>query len=226
MKVAIHQPDYMPWLGYFYKMSLCDKFVFLDDAQYSTDNIHNWNRIKTPQGELRIKIPVEQKLGYKILEVRTKDELKWKIKHLKNIESFYKRAPFFQEIFPQLETLFKPEYSNLADMNIEIIKWFANHLGITAKFYRSSDFHLNTKREEHVIDICVLLDADVYLSGQGAKAYQIEDHFTDKGIQLKYINFKQTPYEQLWGKDFLPSMSALDYVMNCGFDLTPLKWTE
>ena len=95
MIVSIHQPDYLPWLGYFNKIALSDVFIFLDDAQFSTDNIHNWNRIKSPQGELKIKIPVEQKLGYKINEVRTKDELGWREKHLKSISMFYKRAPFF-----------------------------------------------------------------------------------------------------------------------------------
>ena len=86
MVISIHQPDYIPYLGYFYKMSQSDKFVFLDDAQYSNDNMHNWNKIKTPQGELRLKIPVENHLGDAINKVRTKDELGWREKHLKTIE--------------------------------------------------------------------------------------------------------------------------------------------
>ena len=95
MIVSIHQPDYLPWLGYFNKISKSDVFVFLDDAQYSTDNMHNWNKIKTPQGEFKLKVPVINKLGYKISEVKTRDELGWKQKHLKTIAMNYKKAEHF-----------------------------------------------------------------------------------------------------------------------------------
>ena len=81
--VAIHQPDYIPWLGLYYKMAHCDVFIYLDDAQYSNQGDHNVNLIKTPQGSCRLKVPVEQHLGDLICNVRTKDELKWKEKHLK-----------------------------------------------------------------------------------------------------------------------------------------------
>ena len=92
MKISIHQPDYISYLGYFYKISKSDIFVFLDDAQFSNDNMHHWNRIKTPQGECRLKIPVEQHLGDPINRVRTKDELKWKQKHLKTLEMNYTKS--------------------------------------------------------------------------------------------------------------------------------------
>ena len=110
MIVSIHQPDYISYLGYFYKVSQSDAFVFLDDAQFSNDNMHHWNRIKTPQGECRLKIPVEQHLGDLINQVRTKDELKWKEKHLKTIEMNYKKAPFFEELFPQFKELLTKDY--------------------------------------------------------------------------------------------------------------------
>ena len=92
MVVAIHQPDYISWLGYFYKMSRSDVFVFLDDCQFSNDNMHHWNRLKTPQGSCRVKIPVEQHLGDPINRVRTRDELGWKEKHLRTVEMNYSRA--------------------------------------------------------------------------------------------------------------------------------------
>jgi len=219
MIVSIHQPDYIPWLGYFNKIALSDVFVFLDDAQYSTDNIHNWNRIKSPQGVLKIKIPVEQKLGYKINEVRTKDELKWREKHLKTISLFYKRAPYFDVIYQAVENLFMRDYPDIAKLNEAIIRFFCDGFGIKTKLLLSSELNLNTVKEERIIDICISAGGTTYYSGNGAKAYQVEEHFTSRGIKLEYTHFDIFEYPQLWG-NFIPRLSIVDYVMNCGFK----KW--
>ncbi|ADQ79104.1 WbqC-like family protein [Paludibacter propionicigenes WB4] len=219
MLVSIHQPDYLPWLGYFNKIALSDVFVFLDDAQFSTDNIHNWNRIKSPQGELKIKIPVEQKLGYKINEVRTKDELKWREKHLKSISMFYRRAPYYEEVFPDFENIIMKTYPDISKLNETIIRYFCDGFGIQTKFLLSSDLNLSTFNEERVIDICKAVGGTRYYSGNGAKAYQVEEHFTNRGIQLEYTHFEPFEYPQQWG-NFIPCMSVIDYVMNCGFK----KW--
>ncbi|MEG1887032.1 MAG: WbqC family protein [Oscillospiraceae bacterium] len=221
MIVSIHQPDYIPYIGYFYKIYQSDKFVFLDDAQYSSDNMHQWNKIKTPQGECRLKIPVEHKFGDKINEVRTRDELKWKEKHLKTIEMNYSKGKFFADIFPEFKDLMMLDYENLADMNIAVNSWFCKQFGFKAKLYRSSDMNINTAREERVIDICKAVDADVYISGNGAKAYQIDEHFTQRGVRLQYTDYHAIEYKQLW-KDFLPNMSIVDYVFNHGFDFSEI----
>ncbi len=90
MVISIHQPNYFPWLGYFYKIAQSDVFVLLDDVQFSNEGMHNYHYIKTPQGSLRLKIPVEQHIGDLIMEVKTKDFLGWKEKHIKTIEANYK----------------------------------------------------------------------------------------------------------------------------------------
>lgn len=220
MIVSIHQPDYIPYLGLFYKMSRSDVFVFLDDAQYSNDNVHNWNRIKTPQGECRLTVPVEQHLGDLINHVRTRDELKWKEKHLKCIEMNYARARHFGEIFPKFSELLTAEYSNIADMNVAITTWIAGQFGFKAEIHRTSSMEIGTVREERVIDICVLMHGDEYISGNGARAYQVEEHFTSRGIKLTYTDYHPIEYKQLWMKQcgFLQNMSVLDYIFNCGFD--------
>ena len=193
MIVSIHQPDYISYLGYFYKISKSDVFVYLDDAQFSNDNMHHWNRIKTPQGECRLKVPVEQHLGDAI--------------------------PYFDEIFPKFKELLCAEYPSISEMNIAINTWIAQGFGFEAKMYKSSDLPIHTVREERVIDIVKHFDGDTYISGNGAKAYQVDEHFSDKGIDLVYTDYKPIEYPQLWKKaGFLPYMSTLDYLMNCGFD--------
>ena len=219
MVVSIHQPDYIPYIGYFYKMFQSEKFVYLDDAQYSNDNMHNWNKIKTPQGELRLKIPVENHLGDPINKVRTKDELGWKTKQLKTIEMNYSKAPYFREIFPLFSELLLAQYSNIADMNIAINTWIAKSFDFKTQFYKSSEMNINTNREERVIDICVSLGADTYISGHGASVYQKKEHFACRGVELVYTDYFPIEYSQQWKKIvFCPNMSILDYIFNCGFD--------
>ena len=219
MVASIHQPDYISYLGYFYKISKSDVFVYLDDCQFSNDNMHHWNRVKTPQGECRLKIPVEQHLGDLITEVRTRDELGWKEKHLKTIEMNYSKAKFFLDFFPVFKELLLTKYDNLAQMNMAINTEIINRFGFSVRILKSSDMSLNSVREERVIDIVKAVGADTYLSGNGARAYQSEEHFTQNGISLVYTDYKPIEYKQLWQKaGFLPYMSVLDYIFNCGFD--------
>ena len=217
MIISIHQPDYIPYMGYFYKIAQSDVFVFLDDAQFSSDNMHHWNRIKTPQGECRLKIPVENKLGYKINQVRTKDELNWKEKHLKTIEMNYSKALYFKDIFPQIKEIILSTYTSLADQNIAINMFICKGFCLNKKFISSSELGINTTKETRVIDICKALGGTKYISGNGAKAYQINEHFEQRNLELVYTDYKPFEYLQVW-KEFTPNMSILDYIFNCGFD--------
>lgn len=217
MIVSIHQPDYIPYIGYFYKISKCDTFVFLDDAQFSNDNMHHWNRIKTPQGECRLKIPVDYAFGDSITQVRTKDELKWKEKHLKTIEMNYKKAKYFNDFFPEFREVLSDNYSSLAEQNIVMNKFICQKLGIAPVFKRTSEMELNSFKEERVIDICVALNGKEYISGNGAKAYQVPEHFESRGVKLTYTKYQPFEYQQLW-KEFIPNLSIIDYIMNVGYD--------
>ena len=217
MKVAIHQPDYIPWLGLFYKMYLSDIFIHLDDAQYSNEAAHNYNVIKTAQGQLRLKFPVEQHLGDLINNVRPKDELKWKAKHLRTIEMNYSRAKYFKELFPEFRDIVMCDYSNVAALNIAINEFIAKKFGIAPKFILASDFNLTSTREAKVIDSTLASGGNEYISGNGARVYQEESHFNEKGLKLTYLDYSPIEYDQLWG-EFLPCMSAIDFIFNCGYD--------
>lgn len=217
MNVSIHQPDYIPYLGLFYKMYHSDVFIHLDDAQFSNQAAHNFNRIKTPQGECRLRFPVEMKFGDPINAVRPKDELRWKEKHLKTIEMNYTKAPYFKQLFPEIKEVYMQKYDNVADLNIAINTFIADKFGIRPKFFRSSDMDIHTGREQRVIDLCVAAGGTRYISGTGARVYQQEEHFTSRGIELVYSDYRPITYPQVW-KGFLENMSVLDYIFNCGYD--------
>lgn len=217
MNVGIHQPDYIPWLGLFYKMYLSDVFIHLDDVQYSNTAAHNFNVIKIAQGELRLKFPVEYHLGDMICDVRPKYELGWREKHLRTLEMNYSKARFFKDTFSELKDIYMVDYPNVAELNIAINEYIATRFGITSKFVRSSEFAIDTKREEKVIDLCVAVGGTRYISGNGARVYQDPEHFAVRGVELTYLDYKPIEYPQLW-KEFLPCMSVLDYIFNCGYD--------
>ena len=217
MIIAIHQPDYLPYIGTYYSMSRADKYVFLDDAQYSTSNMNDYNKIKTPQGECRIKIPVQHHFKDAINQVVTRDSLGWKEKHLKMIRMNYTKSRYFQEFYPVLEKLLQKQYENLAEMNIAISVEIARRMGITAEFCRSSDLQIHSQKEQRVIDICGHFNGTVYFSGRGAESYQREENFSKAGLQLVYTDYQPFCYPQQWGA-FIPNLSIIDFIFNCGYD--------
>jgi hypothetical protein len=215
--IAIHQPNYIPWLGYFYKIYQSDIFVFLDDVQFSNEGMHNYTYIKTPKGPFRLKYPIRQSFGDKINEVRPKDELNWKANHLNIIKANYQGAEYFHNVFEDFTNLIMKEYSNIVSLNIALIEFFCEKLAIKAKFVNASELNINLTKTEKIIKICNALGGNIYYSGTGAKAYQKDEDFKQSGIDLRYSVFKSFHYPQLWD-GFQSNITALDFFMNCGYD--------
>ncbi len=215
--IAIHQPNYLPWLGYFYKIYQSDVFVFLDDAQFSNEGMHNYTYIKTVRGSFRLKYPVKQSLGDKINEVRAKDEQGWKEKHLQIIETNYQNTEYFDIVFNDYREIVQQEYPGIVDLNIAFIEFFSGKLGLGSEFVKASDLNINLSKTEKIVEICKALGGEIYYSGTGAKAYQKEEDFKSSGIELRYSVFKPFQYMQLW-EGFQSNVTALDYFMNCGYD--------
>lgn len=215
MIAAIHQPCYMPWLGMLKKASMCDVFVFMDDAQYTRGSFIESNSIKTPQGALRLRVPLDYRFGDTISQVRPKYALKWREKHLKSIRMNYARSPFFDEAYQLVSEILSIEYPSLADLNIACTEAMFEWFGIAPRTERASTFGVTTAKERRVIDICNCVGANVYVSGKGAAVYQDAGNFADEGIELVYAEYEPRPYSQRFG-GFVPNLSAIDYMMNCG----------
>lgn len=214
--IAIHQPNYVPWLGYFHKIHMADYFVFLDDAQFSNTGLHNYHFLKTRKGPQRMRIPVIQTMGDKINEVKINNDLNWREKHLNLFRENYRNAEYFVEVFEDFSSLLNGDYDLLVDLNISIIKFICVKLGIESRFIKSSDLNISSGREEKIIEICKKLEGRVYLSGTGARAYQNEESFNKAGIQLKYLEYNILQYKQQY-KDFQANVCVLDYLANCGY---------
>jgi hypothetical protein len=220
--IAIHQPNYLPWLGYFYKIYQSNIFVFLDDVQFSNEGMHNYTYIKTANGSFRLKYPVNQSLGDKINEVCSKDGLGWKEKHLRIIKANYGNTDYFGTVFNDYRDLLLRDYSSIVHLNTSFIKFFCKKLDIKTTFINSSDLEINLAKSEKIIAICKALHGDIYFSGTGAKAYQEEEVFKAYGIELRYSVYQPFIYPQCWF-GFQSNVSALDFFMNCGYDWELVK---
>jgi hypothetical protein len=220
MIVSIHQPNYIPWIGYFYKIYKSDMFVFLDDVQYIRRGFINRNRIKTSQGVSWLTVPVENKgkYGVNINEMKIMDDSDWKKNHLGSIEMNYKRSDYFNDFFNIFKDYLARDNDKLSEMNMDIIKMICRLFGIKTEIILSSELKAKGIGTERLINICKLVDADKYLSGSGGSKYQDEKMFEDNSIELVYSDFHEKQYKQLWG-DFSGSLSVIDYIFNCGYEI-------
>ncbi len=221
MKIAIHQPNFCPWVGYFAKIASADKFVFLDTAQFSKGSYQNRVKIKTPQGPqwltANISKPVKGFVSSNNIELQKFDT--WKTKHLKTIEANYSRSRNFSFFFEKLVEFYNSsDHCLLNDFNIGLIKLICVTLNIKhVVFINSSSIGVHTKNDDALIDICTFEKATEYLSGEGGRAYQQDMKFHNKGIKVQYEYFEHPIYPQLWG-DFVPGLSILDLMLNHGDD--------
>lgn len=204
---------------------MADKFVFLDHVQHTdARDVHrNWNAIKGPNGVVELTVPTSRHLKDSIKDVKICGD-RWRTKHLKSIEFAYKKAKYFNEVFPAIERILSAGHPTLSSLNEAIILDWVKRCGINTEIVWSShmDGIEQYSKQALVIEICRELGATVYYSGDGARSYQTPADFHQSGIELVYQGFTAPEYAQLWG-EFKPNLSALDYFMNNGFSI-PEGW--
>ncbi|MBT4731924.1 WbqC family protein [Candidatus Woesearchaeota archaeon] len=223
MIISIHQPAYIPWLGYFDKIIRSDVFIYLDTVQLEKKGFMYKNKIKTPQGEYLLVVPLKTK-GYmdKMLkEVEIDNFKKWQKLHLKNIFFNYKKSFFFDELYPKIENLYQQDFKLFSDLAYEHLLFWLQELDINTKIVKSSDLNINSKKSNLNLDICKYFDADEYISGALGREYLDEGSFKEEGVNIKYQDYQHPVYQQLYG-DFLPKMGIIDFWMN-SHDVSILK---
>lgn len=221
--MAMHQPNYIPWLGYFHKLARCDVFVYLDTVQFPRgQSFGARNRIKTPNGVAWLTIPVARPHGrdgkVTYAEVGFADE-GWREKHLKTVEMSYRRAPHFDEVF----ALYRDGLhagDTLLDVNLALIESMASLLGLTTTRVRLSELLDEFGQKNTLIaELCVAVGADTYLSGSGGgREYADADELTARGIELAFDEYEPPEHAQLWDGPFESGLSVLDPLFNCGAD--------
>jgi hypothetical protein len=219
------QPTYIPWLGYFDLIDSVDKFVFLDDVKLEKCSWQVRNRIKTPQGELYLTIPIRKTVGRDKLiinEALINNEEPWREKHLKSIFYAYRKSEFFNEVYSFTEELVNNKAVRLCAFTVNVITRIANKIGIDKEFILSSSLkNLSGRKDMRLVAICKESGCDRYLSPRGSDVY-IEKNspggkFPESGIDLFYQNYEHPVYNQLYG-GFASYMSIIDLLFNEGFE--------
>ena len=219
MNVSIHQPNYLPWLGFFNKVSQSDIYVVFDDVQYPMGkDFHNRNQIKTNNGKTWLTIPVIGKSERrKFNKIQIKDN-GWNEKHLNNIKSFYGKTKYFNDYYPDLEKFYTNTYDKLIDLNMDMNKWFFKILNINTKIVYSSELCNNDLGGlDKIIYILNKINTTRYITsnGPGASRYIDESVFKNNNIELIWNEYTHPTYNQQFG-EFLPYMSILDLLFNEG----------
>ncbi|MBT6716386.1 MAG: WbqC family protein [Nitrospina sp.] len=228
MRVTILQPSYLPWLGFFDQMDRSDQFVLYDDVQFTRRDWRNRNKVRIREGSVWLTVPVIQKNKFEqsLLETKIDNSTSWKRKHLETIRCHYSKAPFFDLYFPWCEKIFNSEWEFLLDLSLETIEYLREQLKIDTPLLRSSELGGVGNKTQRLISICKQLGATQYLSGEAAKDYISEKEFADEGIELGYQEYQHPEYQQRYA-GFIPFMSTLDLLFNCGEkSLGILKQTE
>ena len=215
MILAIHQPQYIPWMGYFDKIDKADKFVLLDDVQYKKNEWQNRNKIRTVKRGQWLTVPVIHRFGQKVNQVKIDNSKNWRKEHYKTLVTNYNKAPYFKNHEPFFKITYEHNWEYLVDINIHFIEYLIRSLGISTKLIRSSQLAIKAQKTERLVEICKKLEADIYLSGEGARAYLDLDYFKQNKIEVLFQNFQHPHYAQVYD-NFEPFMSIVDLLFNYG----------
>lgn len=218
--VVIHQPDFLPYLGFFHRLVQSDLYVVLDNVQFlkGSSRWHNRDKIKTPQGVTWITVGVKKALQKtNINEILLDTTVDWRSKNLNLIKENYKNAKHFDEIFLYLKSLYDFECCKLLDFNIKSIITLMELFDIKIEMVTASSLNATGKSNDLLVNILKKTKATKYLSGIGAKAYYDPTPFEAANIEVVWQNFNHPVYPQLYG-EFIPYLSSIDLLFNCGIE--------
>ena len=218
MIAVVHQPEFVPWLGFFERLTVCDVCIILDHAQFQKRGFINRNRIKTDRGPVWLTIPIVHEDSMKpINEVRIQAGTGWQKKQWRRLEAYYRHAPHFKEYASPLKDIMDREWGFIAPLDVALIRYCMVVLKIDIPIKLSSELRIEGKSSEMLVHICQSVGADTYLSGIGGKRYMDFDTFERNAIKVMFQEFVHPEYPQQFSQiPFVPSLSILDLLFNCG----------
>ena len=221
MITAIHQPSYFPWLGWMDKINKCDQFILMDEVQLSDRAYQHRNLFLTNTGQQKFLTIGIQKKGYfskKINELLINQDEPWQEKHFRFLENNYGKHPFYNEIMPGMELIFRKPYEKLIDVLLDSINISLRLLNISTPVILQSSLNYNRQKQKSDLILALLqaVHSSHYLSGKGAEAYMQLEDFAQNNIKVGFQEFTLPVYEQKNSATFIPGISCLDLLFNVG----------
>jgi hypothetical protein len=218
--VGIHQPNYLPWLGYFQKIALSDAFVFFDNVQMpGGKSFVSRNRVLTPQGPLWLTVPIARTSApRRIAEVPIAGD-KWLFKHLRTLEHAYTGSPWRDDVLSCLTPVLRAGPENIADLNIALIEAISRLIGLEARFLRATTLDLKEEGADSIPEILALTAATIYVTGAGAgtQRYLDTEALAERGIETRFLPASVPTYPQS-REPFEANLSIVDALFNIGPD--------
>ncbi|MEY4937035.1 MAG: hypothetical protein RIS64_3394 [Bacteroidota bacterium] len=226
--VAIHQPNFLPWLGYFSKIAAVESFIFFDAVSLSNGKTWTSRTQILVNGETQwLSVPIVRsgRTQQRIYEVELLDFARNWQKMLQSIRHAYHRTAYFKEIFPFLEHFNANCFTLLADFNVYFIELISRQLGCNTIFHRASSklelLENNALKTDYIIDTCKAFEIKYYIAGKGGSLLFLElEKFEKAGIQIDFHTFTQSIYFQYNTPTFVNGLSIIDVLMNCGWEQT------
>jgi hypothetical protein len=225
MILTAHQPNYLPYAGFFEKIARADRFLVVDNVQFVKRGTFGWmhrNRIRTgsAQGWDWLSVPVltKGKFTQRICDAEIEPGVPWARKHWRTIEWNYRRAPYFGEYGPRFRELYERPWVRFADMAAAFIELILGLLGLPRTLERTSVLGLEGQASDLVLNLCRAAGADTYLSGVHGKDYLDLPAFERAGVRLVFQEYACPEYPQCWPGPFVPNLSIVDMLFNCGPD--------
>jgi hypothetical protein len=217
--VVIHQPDFAPYLGFFQRFLQADLYIALDHVQFVNGTSRSWthrDKIKSPDGERWLTLSVKKMpRDTPINRIELSETADWVGGNLNLLRQNYGRAPFFAEIMPSVEALYRDPPRLLADFNLRSIEVLMDLLDVRVPWVRSSALDPVGSKNSLLVDLLTKVGASRYLSGTGARDYLDPAAFASAGIDVIWQEFAHPVYPQLF-EGFVPYLSTLDVLFNCG----------
>ena len=229
--IAIHQPNYLPWAGYFLKMAACDVFVFHDNVQITkaghTRRVKIASRHSIDKSQW-LTVPLKKHSDFALIkDLEISWETDWTQKHLNQIKDSYIQCPYFDEFFPKLVDWYQEakRFTSLSEMNVFFIKQIMQELDINKEFHFSSQLPVSGKASAYNLAITKHLNGTDYLSGLGGDKYQDEIDFVSEGLELVRMD-GMAEIEFLFLEKGIPKVCHSNSILELNFNIEKNKLKE
>lgn len=231
MLIAIHQPHYVPWLGYLDRMAKADLFIVLDHVQFERRNYQNRSMIRLEGEGKWLTVPVVQLSQKECIVDKQVDNSEagaraWGPTHFKTLKYAYRKAPYFAHYAPRLQEILEARWEKLVDLDLAMLDFLRDAFQVRTPLRRSSTMRAEGARSGLLLNLCHEVSAgSTFLGGLGgSRGYLDLEAFAARGIGVQWQEFRHPTYAQCGDAPFTPGLMALDLLFNCGPRGAELFW--